>query len=574
MDQDNNIRREDVEKQLEKILRSEDFKRSPRNSDFLKFVVENSLNDDEERLKGYTIGIEVFGKPEDFNPDSDASVRVEATRLRKNLELYYHSQGKDDPIFIKIPKGKYKAIFFSNNNDNASQKSREWRAYFFRNKFITIAIITILALLSFFAYGSIEKERSPADIVETPANGPMTPMIAVLPFYTMGGVSSKEIGADLSYQLISKLARFDNLEALNAKGASNYQDWNGRSLEIAKELDVHYIIEGSIKKNLDTLHVSVRLLDVRSNNYVWNYSKAHEIDEGGIRPLIDNITNRIASAIGSPYGAIQNSEIARIASYNNGPSRAYSCVIKAYAYFNNKEKQSHKKARACLEEALKNYPSYVEAWSLLSYIYGDEVRYNFNVRDDEAQAEERSLRAAQMAININPNSARAHQYVAEAAKLIKDEALVKHHAKMAIMLNPYDSEILANTAWTYGVLGQWEDAKITAEKAIELNPNYPRWYAGILFAYYFQAGDYENALLHASRYYNEGDLWSHLAMAASYEGLFRHEEAQKHAKAIMDNFPEFVENPREELSYLGFGEPFIDKIIVATRAAGVNFQND
>lgn len=101
----------DVRAQLDRILTSADFAGSERISRFLRFIVEQTLAGQQETLKGYTIGLEVFDRPEDFDPQGDPIVRVEAGRLRDRLARYYNGAGVDDPIRIDIPKGSYVARF-------------------------------------------------------------------------------------------------------------------------------------------------------------------------------------------------------------------------------------------------------------------------------------------------------------------------------------------------------------------------------------------------------------------------------------------------------------------------------
>ena len=161
--------------------------------------------------------------------------------------------------------------------------------------------------------------------------------------------------------------------------------------------------------------------------------------------------------------------------------------------------------------------------------------------------------------------------MAEASKLYRNEVLIKHHTKMALSLNKNDSEILANAGWTYGELGEWEKARMMTQRAISLNPGHPRWYEGVLFAYHFHKGEYENALLYALRFYQEEDLFSQIAVAVSYAGLHRTAEAAKSAKTIETNFPDFLEKPRKFLRPLGFRNAFIEKILIGAEAAGINF---
>ena len=77
---------------------------SPRRQRFLQYIVNETLAGRPERLKGYSIGVEVFGRPEAFDPVADPIVRIEAARLREKLRDYYSAIGKQDPIRIDLPR--------------------------------------------------------------------------------------------------------------------------------------------------------------------------------------------------------------------------------------------------------------------------------------------------------------------------------------------------------------------------------------------------------------------------------------------------------------------------------------
>jgi hypothetical protein len=97
----------EAREQLERILSSPGFVHNERQSQFLRFVVERKLESRDNELKESVIGIEVFGRPPDYNPKRDAIVRTEAGRLRARLAEYYGNGGKRDPVLIELPKGGY-----------------------------------------------------------------------------------------------------------------------------------------------------------------------------------------------------------------------------------------------------------------------------------------------------------------------------------------------------------------------------------------------------------------------------------------------------------------------------------
>ncbi len=92
---------------LDKVLANALFAQSERQQRFLKFIVTGTLAGHTDRLKGYTIGVEVFDRAPDFDPAIDAIVRVEAARLRAKLREYYDSDGRSDPVRFDLPKGAY-----------------------------------------------------------------------------------------------------------------------------------------------------------------------------------------------------------------------------------------------------------------------------------------------------------------------------------------------------------------------------------------------------------------------------------------------------------------------------------
>ena len=102
---------EEVRQLLDRILRSRQFSNSPKKQKFLQLICEAYLEGRASELSEYSIGYEVFDRNETYDPALDSIVRVGAHDLRKKLELYYKSEGKNDEIFLEIPVGSYIPIF-------------------------------------------------------------------------------------------------------------------------------------------------------------------------------------------------------------------------------------------------------------------------------------------------------------------------------------------------------------------------------------------------------------------------------------------------------------------------------
>ena len=102
---------EEVRAQIDRMTTSDEFSRSPQLGAFLRFVVDEVLQGKSDRIKAYTIGVDVLRRDAKFDPQLDPIVRVEATRLRRTIDRYYAGVGADDPIRVDMPRGSYIPVF-------------------------------------------------------------------------------------------------------------------------------------------------------------------------------------------------------------------------------------------------------------------------------------------------------------------------------------------------------------------------------------------------------------------------------------------------------------------------------
>ena len=96
---------------VDRILQSNTFRNSPSSRRLLKYLADHSLVGDAEQLKEYAIGVDAFGKPADYDPRQDSTVRIQIGRLRQKLSDYYDDEGKDDPLIVDLPKGGFTLTF-------------------------------------------------------------------------------------------------------------------------------------------------------------------------------------------------------------------------------------------------------------------------------------------------------------------------------------------------------------------------------------------------------------------------------------------------------------------------------
>ena len=117
---------EDIQRQLGKIVHSKVFRHCSALQRLLQYLVAKAASDPYGEIKEYTIGVEVFDRGHNYDPQNDTIVRVQIHRLRQKVKEYYESEGINDPILVEIPKGHYIPAFES--RPNASMKTSEAEA--------------------------------------------------------------------------------------------------------------------------------------------------------------------------------------------------------------------------------------------------------------------------------------------------------------------------------------------------------------------------------------------------------------------------------------------------------------
>src|SRR5262245_42215774 len=182
--------RKAIREQLDRLLHSGPLPQPHRRQRFLEYLLNEMLAGRSERLKGYNIALEVFGRPGTFDPIVDPVVRIEAGRLREKLREYYETDGQSDPIRIELPKGTYtphiefrQAASPTTTSDRPLDPSQGTVASQPRARETSYGVLAAsiaAVLLVLFAGFGVWKSWTPS----TPLSGKAS--IAVLPFENIG----------------------------------------------------------------------------------------------------------------------------------------------------------------------------------------------------------------------------------------------------------------------------------------------------------------------------------------------------------------------------------------------------
>lgn len=219
----------DVRAQLERVLSSDTFSRSQRLSSFLLFVVEKGLAGELHELKEMTVALEVFDRPADFEPKLDPIVRVEAGRLRSKIREYYDTVGVDDPLWVGLAARGYRPVV------------RE-------------------------RLGAAPKPKPERKAMPTPE--PLS--LAVLPIEDLsaGGALRQEAIA-LTDRLIHSLALNGKWEVAARTSIRQYRQEPDDAREIGAQVNVSWLLEGSLQQSRELLRLQLRLVAADSGLATW-----------------------------------------------------------------------------------------------------------------------------------------------------------------------------------------------------------------------------------------------------------------------------------------------------------------
>ncbi|MDQ3439201.1 MAG: hypothetical protein M3478_02485, partial [Planctomycetota bacterium] len=267
-----------VRAQLERVLAADTFANAGRISRLLRYVVDRTLAGEADQLKEYVVGTEVFDRGDAYDPRLDSIVRVEARRLRAKLEDYYQGPGKDDPLVITVPRGSYVPAFalrpdssatvvepsFVPPTANASvpppapATARSWR--FLAMVGFLAAIVTVVVIA-----GTVSRRTSTR---ATQASG--APSIAILLFQHYSASADDAIlAARLTDGVTTELARLGTVSVVSRASASHYIGEMRPAREIAKALNVDFIMESTLTVEPTRMRVAARLVDGTLDRKVW-----------------------------------------------------------------------------------------------------------------------------------------------------------------------------------------------------------------------------------------------------------------------------------------------------------------
>ncbi|HEX8030347.1 MAG TPA: hypothetical protein VF491_17855 [Vicinamibacterales bacterium] len=271
----------EVRAELDRILASRGFVSAGRLSKLLRYAVEKTLGGQTDQLKEYSVGIEVFGRDEKYDPRLDSIVRVEAGRLRSRLDEYYNADGSGSPIRISLPRGGYTAQFARQDEAppvaepsvSPDPGRRSWKT-------LPLSAALVIAIAAMVLWLANRDRDPPPDL---------RPTAAVLPIEAnMIGGDNSNYSALITEAVTSELARLGTISVASYTSAMAFEGQRRPMSEVSATLKSHYVVEASIDDEASEILVVARIVDAETDRKMW------VSDYRGARDDVRGIAQRIA----------------------------------------------------------------------------------------------------------------------------------------------------------------------------------------------------------------------------------------------------------------------------------------
>ena len=359
------------------------------------------------------------------------------------------------------------------------------------------------------------------------------PSIAVLPLANMSGDSEQEFFADgLTEDILTELSRFRGLFVISRTSAFVYKGKSAKVQDVAKDLGVQYVVEGSVRKAGNRVRITVQLIDAASDRHLW--AERYDRDLEDIFAVQDEVTAAIVATLPGRIDAATQERAERKLPENMA---AYEYVLAGKTLHHRSRKEDNQEALRLLERAVELDPKYAHAHAWTACTLAQ--RWVHDWTDDRDATWDRLTEELRIALALDDNDSDVHRVFASVNLAREDFDKSTYHQERALSLNPNDDLIVVQQGEILTWLGRPEEGIEWIEKAMRLNPYHPERFWNHLGRAYYVARRYGEAAEAIGRI-TAPDHSHYALLAASYAQMGDDTAARAHAQNVLKHDPEFT----------------------------------
>ena len=396
-----------------------------------------------------------------------------------------------------------------------------------------------------------------------PLQVPDKPSIAVLPFENMSGDPDQHYFSDgITEQIITSISKVPYISVIARQSSFAFRNSEKTVQQIAEELGVKYILEGSLQRSGNQLRINAQLIDADSGHHIWAENFDRNLDD--IFSMQDEICKNIMVAlqVKLTFGEIARIDITAV------NINAYQKYLKALVHYRRRVMDESLVARQLAWDAIAIDPDYASAYILIGWIYLDEVWFGItkNASNSISKAEE----MVQKAISIRGVTAAENGLLSSIHLLKKDLEKAIFYAQESINEHPSGAAYHHILGMALRSNGQYHESIACFKRALQLNPIKSINYMNNLASAYLYSKQYEKAIStwNETIARNPDYLFAYMGLTSAYWLTGSKDQAKEAAKHVLRINPKFSVGYWEKRSYLKDKE-LREQLFDAWRKAGL-----
>jgi len=489
-------------------------------------------------------------------------------QVKNKLGLEYEYHGEQSVKNISQAVRVYRVLFFP----GASVRRRAKAKNASRNKWNIAALTVAAALIIILGVAVIwHKYMRPGLPSENSVSEkkigiplPVQPSIAVLPFVNISDDPKQDYFSDgLTEDIITGLSKIPRLFVIARNSVFTYKGKPVKIRQVGRELGVHYVLEGSVRKAGNRVRITAQLVNAATGGHLW--AESYDRDLQDIFALQDEITEMILISL---EVKLTEGEQARIWRKGTTNRKAYESTLKALESYRLMTKAGNEHARQLYQQAASLDPKYPVPVVGMSYTHWTDVIYGWSKFPSKSIAQ--AVELAQTALALDESLADTHVLLGNIYLMKKQYAPAMEKLEKAVALNPNGADVNALLGLMLRYLGRPNEAVERLEKAIRINPIPPAWYLYNLGDAYRLAGRYEKALESFKKAItqNPDQFLSWVYLSATYGQMGREQDARSAADKVLRMRHKFLVEPyAKRLPYKNQND--INILIAALHKAGL-----
>ena len=487
-------------------------------------------------------------------------------QIESKLPLGYEYLGEQSVKNISKPVRVYKALM---DPEAAGKVIGEKRVEPKRGQRAAFAAVIVLILI----VGGVLIWRTVSPPVEVASEKKMAfplpekPSLAVLPFDNLSGDSSQDYFSDgITETIISNLSNVSNLFVIARNSTFTYKDKPVKVQQVAEDLGVRYVLEGSVQRSGDNVRVTAQLSDALTGHHMW--AEKYDRKIGEIFALQDDITERVATALEVKLTEGEQAQIRRGKTDN---PKAYEYFLSGLEIGRRFTKEDNAQARKLFEKAVALDPNYAHAWQEIGRMHYRDARFGWTDTPDQSLALAEEL--AQKTLAINDADAFAYGTLSVVYMAIRQHDKAIAYGEKALALAPNFADLHAAIALPFLYSGRPAEAVELVKKAMRLSPYYPGWYLPILGHAYRLTGQYKEAIDALESWRDRANPRSELPyvmLAFTYVEAGRGEDAHKAVSELLKRKPKASIEGYARSKFFAYKDPAeVKRVLDSLRRAGL-----